>query len=84
VPHGLVHPLQAEGRRVIVVDVYVDDLLVTVNRALLVREFHAGLESLELKDPERVQKFLGMSVSYDEEDGYELGQGPIVIEILAK
>lgn len=51
-------------RDIIVVDVYVDDLLVTATKSSLVNTFFDQLQDLSVKNLGKVQKFLGMRINY--------------------
>eukprot|EP00644_Phytophthora_capsici_P019544 jgi/Phyca11/133580/e_gw1.570.9.1 len=66
----------------IVVGVYVDDLLVTGTEAAAVDAFFSELADLSVKDLGVASKFLGMRVTYDEEEGYHLDQEVMIMNML--
>uniref|UniRef100_H3GKF0 Integrase catalytic domain-containing protein n=1 Tax=Phytophthora ramorum TaxID=164328 RepID=H3GKF0_PHYRM len=66
----------------LVVGVYVDDLLVTGTEQLPVDAIFEELREFSVKDLGRAIKFLGMCVTYDEVDGYELDQEVTIMEIV--
>ena len=70
------------GIDVTVVGVYVDDLLVTEHRMISSGNF-SRTWSLEIKDLGMVNKFLGLRVKLDENEGYVLDQ-EVTIDSLLK
>eukprot|EP00644_Phytophthora_capsici_P016293 jgi/Phyca11/117864/e_gw1.34.274.1 len=66
----------------IVVGVYVDDLLVTGTQQNAVDAFFGELTGLAVKDLGSVSKFLGMRVTYSDDDGYDLDQEVGIAEML--
>ncbi|KAE9098045.1 hypothetical protein PF006_g23440 [Phytophthora fragariae] len=66
----------------VVVGVYVDDLLVTGMEQQAVDAFFGELTELSIKDLGPASKFLGMRVSYDEDEGYDLDHELTIEEML--
>ncbi|KAE9261798.1 hypothetical protein PR003_g33793, partial [Phytophthora rubi] len=66
----------------VVVGVYVDDLLVTGMEQQAVDAFFGELTELSIKDLGPASKFLGMRVSYNEDEGYDLDQELAIEEML--
>nr|CCA24594.1 PREDICTED: copia proteinlike putative [Albugo laibachii Nc14] len=58
--------LKHQDSETTIVGVYVDDLLVTVSKIILVREFFDEMRSLSIKDLGQVSKFLGMRVALND------------------
>ncbi|KAE9282754.1 hypothetical protein PF008_g27577 [Phytophthora fragariae] len=58
----------------VVVGVYVDGLMVTGMEQQAVDAFFGELTELSIKDLGPASKFLGMRVSYNEDEGYDLDQ----------
>ncbi|GMF42843.1 unnamed protein product [Phytophthora fragariaefolia] len=77
----LLKALRLEGV-LVVVGVYVDDLLVTGMRQQAVDALFAKLAELSIKDLGPASTFLGMRVSYTEDEGYDLDQELAIEEIL--
>ena len=71
------------GTDVTVVGVYVDDLLVTGTSNAVVGQFFKDMASLEIKDLGIVNKFLGLRVKLNENEGYVLDQ-EVTIDSLLK
>ena len=59
-----------DGKDIVVVGVYVNDLLVTGRNVATVDCFLEGLSSLSIKNLGQVSKFLGMRVVLNEDGGY--------------
>ncbi|KAG3202509.1 hypothetical protein PC128_g3172 [Phytophthora cactorum] len=70
------------GSVLLVVGVYVADLLVTGTQQEAVDAFFGELAALPIKDLGPASKFLGMQVSYSEEDGYDLDQEVTITDML--
>jgi hypothetical protein len=70
------------GGVLVVVGVYVDDLLVTGMQQQAVDAFFGELTELSIKDLGPASKFLGMRVSYDEDEGYDFDQELAIEEML--
>jgi hypothetical protein len=66
----------------VVVGVYVDDLLVTGMKQQAIDAFFGELTELSIKDLGLASKFLGMRVTYDEDEGYDLDQELTIEEML--
>ncbi|KAE9286282.1 hypothetical protein PF008_g26702 [Phytophthora fragariae] len=70
------------GGVLVVLGVYVDDLLVTGMEQQAVDAFFGELTELSIKDLGPASKFLGMRVSYNEDEGYDLDQELAIKEML--
>ncbi|KAE8882313.1 hypothetical protein PF005_g15912 [Phytophthora fragariae] len=66
----------------LVVGVYVDDLLVTGTEQSAVDAFFGELKEFSVKDLGQASKFLGMRITYDDADGYNLDQEVLIQEML--
>ncbi|KAG3241328.1 hypothetical protein PI124_g13808 [Phytophthora idaei] len=66
----------------VVVGVYVDDLLVTDTEREAVDAFFGELASLSVKGLGRAHKFLGIHVTYDEDEGYHPDQEMTIANLL--
>ncbi|OWZ15971.1 putative mitochondrial protein, partial [Phytophthora megakarya] len=66
----------------VVVGVYVDDLLVTGTQQEAVGLFFEELADLAVKNLGVASKFLGMRVTYDDDNGYFLDQEAVIGELL--
>uniref|UniRef100_H3GWD4 Integrase catalytic domain-containing protein n=1 Tax=Phytophthora ramorum TaxID=164328 RepID=H3GWD4_PHYRM len=77
----LLKALRREGV-LVAVGVYVDDLLVTGMQQQAVDAFFGELTELSIKDLGPASKFLGMRVSYAEDEGYDLDQELAIEEML--
>lgn len=71
-----------DGRDLVIVGVYVDDLLATGTDAAAVDRFFTSLGSLSIKDLGAVIKFLGMRVEIDNDGGYIIDQENAINDIL--
>ena len=71
-----------DGRDLVIVGVYVDDLLATGTNAPAVDRFFASLGSLSIKDLGAVNKFLGMRVKIDNDGSYIIDQENAINDIL--
>ena len=68
---------------VTVVGVHVDDLMVTGTSSDVVGRLFKDVGSLEIKDLEIVNKFVGLRVKVDDSEGYVLDQ-EVTIDLLLK
>ncbi|RAW33154.1 hypothetical protein PC110_g10525 [Phytophthora cactorum] len=66
----------------VVVGVYVNDLLVTDTEQEVVDACFGELASLSVKGLGRAHKFLGIHVTYDEDEGYHLDQEMTIADLL--
>ena len=71
-----------DDTRLFVVGVYVDDLLVTATASSLIDMFFADLINLSVKNLAIANKFLGMRINYDDENGYEIDQEVKIVDTL--
>jgi hypothetical protein len=72
------------GSDIIVVGIYVDDILVTGTRKQVVDDFFEDAKQMEIKYLGKVNKFLGIRVSQDEDGGMWLDQEATIEEMLIK
>ena len=71
-----------DGKDLVIVGVYVDDLLVTGTDTADVDRFFAGLGSLAINDLGAVHKFLGMQVIMEDDGSYLIDQETAIRDIL--
>nr|CCA23732.1 PREDICTED: hypothetical protein [Albugo laibachii Nc14] len=79
---GLYH--KRVGGKMVIFVVYVDDLLVTATKALLVKEFLSTMGTLSVKDFGDVRKFLGMLIELDDTVGYTIDQQVAIEDLLVQ
>jgi hypothetical protein len=72
------------GPDIIVVGIYVDDILATGTRKQVVDDFFEDAKQMEIKYLGKVNKFLGIRVSQDEDGGMWLDQEATIEEMLIK
>ncbi|GMF60847.1 unnamed protein product [Phytophthora fragariaefolia] len=80
IPQGMEIPRQEVV--ILVVDVYVDDLLVTGTQQEAVGAFFSELTALPIKDLGHSSKFLGIRVNYREEEGCDLDQEIAILDMM--
>ena len=73
-----------ENKDLIIIGVYVDDLLATATLPALVDNFFDDLKGLQVKDLGVVNKFLGMRVVYQQENGYTLDHSAMIRELVER
>ncbi|KAG2944564.1 hypothetical protein PC117_g9023 [Phytophthora cactorum] len=74
--------LKRRDEVLVVVGVYVNDLLVTDTEQEVVDACFGELASLSVKGLGRAHKFLGIHVTYDEDEGYHLDQEMTIADLL--
>ncbi|KAG3117247.1 hypothetical protein PI125_g3961 [Phytophthora idaei] len=71
-----------DGCEILIVGAYVDNLLVTGTRQELVDGFFRELSELAVKDLGQAHKFLGMRITYDDVNGYDIDQQVTIEDML--
>ena len=66
----------------VLVDVYVDDLLVTSNKVQLVDDFFEEMKTFDVKDLGTATKFLGIKIEYETPYGYGMSPRTMMMNLI--
>lgn len=75
---------KVDGRDMVLVGVYVDDIIATGKAPALVDQFFTDMKELQLKDLGVLSKFLGMRFQQCGDDSVKVDQEQTIIEMLEK